>query len=61
LLGKVPEQRALGQAHALGDGGGGDVAGVLFGGQFDHGFHRSGATLVGGQGAGTQAHRSSGQ
>lgn len=36
LGGKVAEQCTLGQTHALGNGGGGDVIGILFSGQFDH-------------------------
>jgi hypothetical protein len=45
----VLEQRALGHAHVLGDGGGGDLARVVVGGQRDHRIHGGGAALFGRQ------------
>ena len=35
FIGEVPKQCALGQLHVLRDGGGGDLAGVLFGRQLN--------------------------
>jgi hypothetical protein len=43
----MAEQRALGQAHVLGDRGGGDLPRVVAGGQRDHRIHGGGAALFG--------------
>jgi hypothetical protein len=45
LLGKVPEQRALGQSHPLGNGGSGNVGRILFRRQGDQCSHRVNSTL----------------
>ena len=49
LAREMPEQRALGQAHAAGNRRRGDVAGILFRRQFDHGIDDHGAPFVGRQ------------
>ena len=55
----IPEElRLSGQLHLLGDGGGGDVAGVLRRGQGDDGLDGGGAALVGGQVFGQNRHGS---
>ena len=49
LLGReVLEESGLGDAHAFGDRGGGDVAGVLAGGEGDDSFLGGGAAAFGG-------------
>ena len=42
----MPEERALGQVHPLGNRAGGDFTRVLLGGQFDHRRHGDRFALV---------------
>jgi len=57
LARKVTKQRALRQVHVLGDGGCGDLAGVLQTSQFDDRLNSYGAALVCGELFGSGFHR----
>jgi hypothetical protein len=56
LAREMSKQRALRELHVPGDGGGGDLAGVLPGGQRDYGLYCHGSTLLCGQVLGTIFH-----